>query len=104
MNETETVSAAPAAVSPSIPEETMRDAVSAVLAVRLPGGESHVPDFTVSGPQSTQLESVGVDSLLIAEVIVELEERLETLLELRSGTRLETFADLHSALTPASPS
>ncbi|MCX0246597.1 phosphopantetheine-binding protein [Streptomyces drozdowiczii] len=82
----------------------MREAVSAVLAVRLPDGEDEAPEFTVGGPQSTRLESIGVDSLLIAEIIVELEERLEVLLELRSGTRLETLAELHSSLTPVGPS
>ncbi|WUS99728.1 acyl carrier protein [Streptomyces sp. NBC_00708] len=103
MNETESVSAGSTA-QPAIPEQVMREAVSAVLAVRLPDGENHVPDFTVGGPRSTPLESIGVDSLLIAEIIVELEERLDVLLELRSGTRLETLAELYSALAPAGPS
>ncbi|MFD7708860.1 acyl carrier protein [Streptomyces sp. NPDC059786] len=103
MSETEITPVRPTSVPPTLPENVMREAVSAVLAVHLPQEESGIPPFDLVGPQSTNLESMGLDSLLIAEIIVELEERLGTLLELRSGTRLETLADLWAALGPAEP-
>lgn len=100
----------PATTSSSrgVPEDIFGDIVRYVLASRAPDertdGPSEMSTVVIGGPDSTRLDVIGVDSLLIAEIIVELEERLNTLLELDHGTRLQTFADLLAALRPTSPS
>ena len=107
MSSAEATSEEPATpMEPFVPEDALREVVSEVLALRAPqelsGGPcDEAPLVLAGGPDATRMESVGVDSLLIAEIIVELEQRLDTLLELHSGTRLETFADLRAALRPA---
>ncbi|WP_055587023.1 phosphopantetheine-binding protein [Streptacidiphilus griseoplanus] len=50
------------------------------------------------------LEEVGLDSLLIAGVIVELEEELDVLLDLQATERLVTLGDLCRALRPVGSS
>jgi acyl carrier protein len=48
----------------------------------------------------TRTEDLGLDSLLIAELIVELEQESETMLDLAPVDRMDTLGDLCRALRP----
>jgi acyl carrier protein len=49
---------------------------------------------------ATRLADLEVDSLVVAELIVELEDETDTLLDLIPVARLNTFGDLCEALRP----
>jgi acyl carrier protein len=90
--------------STMISNDIMNEAVHAVLDVHQTEAESadgSLPELSVTGPDSASLQSLGVDSMLVAEIIVELEQRLGTLLELTAEDGIETFEDLRAALRPA---
>jgi acyl carrier protein len=92
-------------VDPFVPEEMMREVVEIVLEVQTdPTTERGIlgvaADHDLSG---YRLEDLGLNSLLMAEVIVEVEQRLDTLLELVVETPLQTLADLRQALRPVHP-
>lgn len=90
----------------SIPDNVMHDAVSAVLSVRLDGDETEQStlEIVIDGSQPTRMEDLGVDSLIVSEIIVELEERLDVLLELNPNATPETFGELRAALQPVGES
>jgi acyl carrier protein len=73
------------------PQDAVLDVLRQVLDVQ---------EDAVAGPiePGSKLDDLGVDSMLLAEFIVELEERLCVLLELRPDGRLVTVADLGRAL------
>jgi len=76
-----------------VPEESMCRAISRVLAAR--------PDVgVISVTVETTLEALELDSLCLAEVIVDLEEELSALLELRPQGPMRTVSDLCQALQP----
>ncbi|WP_369199229.1 hypothetical protein [Streptomyces sp. PU-14G] len=97
-----------AATGPEIPEDAMREAVRSVLELRAQNGEGSgngAPEAVgLERLDTCRMADFGVDSLLIAEIVVGLEERLDTLLEITSGTDLETFGELRSALRPTGES
>jgi acyl carrier protein len=51
----------------------------------------------------TSLEALQIDSLLLAELVVEIEEELSMLLELDVQHRIETLLDLRRALREVTP-
>lgn len=75
----------------SVPVEALCRTARRTLAVEAVG------DTADLGPDS-RLDELGVDSLALAEIMVELEEDLSVLLELRPDARLETIRDLSRAL------
>jgi acyl carrier protein len=76
-----------------VPDEVLLAAFRRVLDI---GDE---PGATSIGPNS-RLAELDVDSLLMAELIVELEELLAVFLEFRLTGPLETVADFGRAVTP----
>ncbi|MFB7667289.1 phosphopantetheine-binding protein [Kitasatospora sp. NPDC056138] len=75
-----------------ISEEAIRGAVRRTLTA---ASRAEV-DFNID----TRLDDLDLDSLLIAEVIVELEEELDVLLDLHISESLLTLGDLARALRP----
>jgi acyl carrier protein len=76
-----------------ISEEAMRSVLERVLD---DAGNARLEQYSFD----STLEEVGLDSLLIAGVIVELEEELDVLLDLQATERLVTLGDLCRALRP----
>jgi acyl carrier protein len=50
----------------------------------------------------SRLDELGIDSLIMAELIVELEDQLSVLLEIRPDGQLNTVADLRNIVQPVS--
>ncbi|QMU78284.1 hypothetical protein GXW83_23840 [Streptacidiphilus sp. PB12-B1b] len=73
-----------------ISEDSICRAVRRALADRADSDDSYNLD--------TRIDDLDLDSLLIAEVIVELEEELNILLDLRMTERMTTLGDLARAL------
>jgi acyl carrier protein len=59
-----------------------------------------VPDFSEYAGLDTRFDALGLDSLLLAELIVKLEEETASMLDLRATERLATLRDLTMALHP----
>jgi acyl carrier protein len=78
-----------------VTEDALCRAVRRVLAVDRDRDDPVAPD--------SRLDQLGLDSLLLAETIVELEEELGVLLELRPRNRMETVRDLEHALFAIEP-
>lgn len=87
-----------------ISEEAMLASVMTVFDSRIlderKDGVTPPSDGTWRDLASCRMQDFGVDSLFMAEIIVVLEQRLNMLLELTTGTRLATFGDLRAALSP----
>ncbi|MEU4773145.1 acyl carrier protein [Micromonospora sp. NPDC023644] len=77
-----------------IDEETLDVVVKRVLAVPPPGAAPH---YTAA----MQLAELEIDSLVVAELIVEFEQVLGVLLDVVAVDRMETLGDLCRALRPA---
>ncbi|MEU7935358.1 acyl carrier protein [Micromonospora echinofusca] len=77
-----------------IDEETLDVVVKRVLAVPPPGA---APRYT----DAMQLAELEIDSLVVAELIVEFEQELGVLLDVVAVDRMETLGDLCRALRPA---
>ncbi|MGC5333928.1 acyl carrier protein [Micromonospora sp. DT62] len=77
-----------------IDEETLDTVAKRVLTVP-PVGDA--PRYT----GAMQLAELEIDSLVVAELIVEFEQELGVLLDVVAVDRMETLADLCRALQPA---
>lgn len=80
-----------------ISDEVICDVVSTVLALRH-GEPANSPTIDLVNWTGLRLDAIGADSLAIAEIVVELEQRLGVLLELHIRTGLDTLGQLRDAL------